>query len=76
MDRLVAETETNLEKILQEAGLTMASTNPEKMKQLQAAMQAEEPAPRPVRRRRKRVVIVDEGPLIQVNTKPTQSNPS
>ncbi|MBR7070364.1 MAG: Rne/Rng family ribonuclease [Oxalobacter sp.] len=72
----VAETETNLEKILQEAGLTMASTNPEKMKQLQAAMQAEEPAPRPVRRRRKRVVIVDEGPLIQVNTKPTQSNPS
>lgn len=68
-----ADTVTDLDKILQEAGLTMASTNPEKMKQLQAAMAQEEPAPRPVRRRRKRVVIVDEGPLIQVSTKPSQT---
>lgn len=68
-----ADADIDLDKILQEAGLTMASTNPEKMKQLQTAMEQEEPAPRPVRRRRKRVVIVDEGPLIQVNTKLNQS---
>ncbi len=47
-----ADTVTDLDKVLQEAGLTMAKTDPEKMKQLQAAMAQEEPAPRPVRRRR------------------------
>jgi ribonuclease E len=61
------DAESELDRILKEAGLTMASTNPEKMRQVQAT-QVEE-APRPVRRRRKRVVVVDEGPLIQVDTK-------
>ncbi len=61
------DAENELDRILKEAGLTMASTNPEKMRQVQET-QVEEP-PRPVRRRRKRVVIVDEGPLIQVDTK-------
>lgn len=60
----------DLEKILQSAGLTMASTNPEKMKKVQQAQQETEPAPQPLGRKRKKSVIVDEGPLIQVNTNP------
>ncbi len=65
---------TDLDKILQEAGLTMASTDPEKMKRRQTApLQEEQPVPHPVRRKRKRIVVVDEGPLIQVNTKSVQT---
>lgn len=70
--KVLPEESTDLDKILKEAGLTMASTDPEKIKHLQELQQQESPTPRPVRRRRKRVVIVNEGPLIQVDTKPHQ----
>ncbi len=59
-----------LERILAEAGLTMASTDPEKMKKGEESPdQAEtQAAPRPARRRRSPAVN-DEGPLIQVVTR-------
>ncbi len=59
-----------LERILAEAGLTMASTDPEKMKKGEESPDQAEPqaAPRPARRRRSPVVN-DEGPLIQVVTR-------
>ena len=59
-----------LDRILAEAGLTMASTDPEKLKKVQeSGSQPEvEPVRRPVRRRRA-PVVVDEGPLIQVDTR-------
>lgn len=61
---------SELERILAEAGLTMASTDPQKMKRVrESQMQTEtERVARPVRRRRA-PVVVDEGPLIQVDTR-------
>lgn len=65
-----AEAAAELDRILAEAGLTMASTDPEKLKKVQdASPEAEaEPAKPPVRRRRK-AVVVDDGPLVQVDTR-------
>lgn len=65
-----ADAAAELERILAEAGLTMASTDPEKLKKVQeSASQPEaEPLRRPVRRRRV-PVVVDDGPLIQVDTR-------
>lgn len=57
-----------LEKMLAEAGLTMAVTDPDKMKQVQENQQQVEAVKRPVRRR-KPPVVADEGPLIQVDTR-------
>ncbi len=57
-----------LEKMLAEAGLTMAVTDPDKMKQVQENQPQAEAVKRPVRRR-KPPVVVDEGPLIQVDTR-------
>jgi ribonuclease E len=57
--------------ILASAGLTMASTDPEKLRQAQervAQATAEEEASRPARRRRALPPVVDE-PLIQVDTR-------
>ena len=65
-----ADPVSELERILAEAGLTMASTDPEKMKKVQESrIQSEtETVRRPVRRRRA-PVVVDDGPLIQVDTR-------
>ena len=67
----VADQLAELERILAEAGLTMASTDPEKLKKVQEnvtpAPEAE-PASRPVRKRRVSVVANEE-PLIQVDTR-------
>ena len=57
-----------LEKMLAEAGLTMAVTDPDKMKQVRESQPQDETVKRPVRRR-KPPVVVDEGPLIQVDTR-------
>ena len=69
---LVAEVKEveNLDNVLASAGLTMAATDPEKMRQAQerAVQTATEEAPRPVRRRRTPPPVVDE-PLIQVDTR-------
>ncbi len=61
---------SELERILAEAGLTMAATDPEKMKRVSESQTQTETKPvhRPVRRR-KAPVVVDEGPLIQVDTR-------
>lgn len=66
----VANPVSELERILAEAGLTMASTDPEKMKKVQESRMSQETEPfkRPIRRKRV-PVVVDEGPLIQVNTR-------
>lgn len=60
----------NLADVLASAGLTMTSTDPEKLRAAQekAAEEAEKMPPRPVRRRRTPPPVVDE-PLIQVNTR-------
>ena len=64
-----ADAAAELDRILAEAGLTMASTDPEKLKKVQENSPVEaEPVKPPVRRRRKTVVI-DEGPLVQVDTR-------
>lgn len=57
-----------LENMLAAAGLTMAVTDPDKMKQVQESQPQAETVKRPVRRR-KPPVVVDEGPLIQVDTR-------
>lgn len=64
-----ADAAAELDRILAEAGLTMASTDPEKLKKVQESSHVEaEPVKPPVRRRRK-TTVVDEGPLVQVDTR-------
>ncbi len=64
-----ADTAAELDRILAEAGLTMASTDPEKLQKVQESVPAEADAVKaPVRRRRK-TVVVEEGPLVQVDTR-------
>ena len=46
----------------------MAVTDPDKMKQVRESQPQDETVKRPVRRR-KPPVVVDEGPLIQVDTR-------
>ncbi len=64
-----AEVSAELERILAEAGLTMASTDPEKLKKVQESTPEEAKAAKPPVRRRRKPVIIDEGPLIQVDTR-------
>lgn len=70
--RIVPEAEVvqDLSEALSAAGLTMAGTDPEKMRlaQEKTAQKTEAPAPRPVRRRRISAPVVDE-PLVQVDTR-------
>ena len=66
-----AEVTEDFSDVLASAGLTMAATDPEKLRQAQekaAQATVEEEAPRPVRRRRAQAPVADE-PLVQVDTK-------
>lgn len=64
-----ADASAELDRILAEAGLTMASTDPEKLQKVQQNAPVEADAVKaPVRRSRKKVVI-DDGPLVQVDTR-------
>ena len=65
-----AEASAELERILAEAGLTMASTDPEKLKKVQETSPVvESEQAKPAVRRRRQAVVTDEGPLVQVDTK-------
>jgi ribonuclease E len=61
-----------LHAVLQQAGLSLVQTEPGKFSETQARLAAE---PRPVRVPRERPPLppLDEGPLIQVETRPGQS---
>ena len=61
-----------LHAVLQQAGLSLVQTEPGKFSETQARLAAE---PRPVRvpRERPQLPPLDEGPLIQVETRPGQS---
>lgn len=61
-----------LHAVLQQAGLSLVQTEPGKFSETQARLAAE---PRPVRvpRERPQLPQLDEGPLIQVETRPGQS---
>ncbi|WAW10051.1 Rne/Rng family ribonuclease [Oxalobacter vibrioformis] len=66
-----AEVTEDFSDVLASAGLTMAATDPEKLRQAQeraAQVAVEEEAPRPARRRRMPPPVADE-PLVQVDTK-------
>jgi len=58
----------DLSEILASAGLTMASTDPEKLRASQAAIEPVEPPVR-ARRERKRPPVLPEEPLVQVDTR-------
>lgn len=64
-----ADAAAELDRILAEAGLTMASTDPEKLKKVQENTPAEVEAAKPPVRRRRKTVVIDDGPLVQVDTR-------
>ncbi len=64
-----ADAAAELDRILAEAGLTMASTDPEKLKKVQESTPGEAEAAKPPVRRRRKPVVIDEGPLVQVDTR-------
>lgn len=57
-----------LQQVAQSSGLEWINSNPERIAQVQAAIAAE-PRPVHVPRERPPAVVVDEGPLILVETK-------
>lgn len=64
-----ADAAAELDRILAEAGLTMASTDPEKLKKVQEDSPVEVEAAKPPVRRRRKAVVIDDGPLVQVDTR-------
>jgi ribonuclease E len=59
---------TQLHSVAQSSGLEWVNSNPERIAQVQAAIAAE-PRPVHVPRERPPAVVMDEGPLILVETK-------
>ena len=59
---------TELQRIADTAGLQWINSDPDKIAAAQAAIAAE-PVPAHVQRERKPVVVLDEGPLILVETR-------
>jgi ribonuclease E len=59
---------SSLQGVAQSSGLEWVNSNPERIAQVQAAIAAE-PRPIHVPRERPPVVVMDEGPLILVETK-------
>ena len=47
----------------------MASTDPEKLKKVQEDSPVEVEAAKPPVRRRRKAVVIDDGPLVQVDTR-------
>jgi ribonuclease E len=64
----VAAAPVDLNELLEKAGLTLASTDPEKLRAAQEAAAQVEPPARPRRTRKPAPPPVDE-PLIQVDTR-------
>lgn len=64
-----ADTAAELDRILAEAGLTMASTDPEKLRKVQEDTPVEAETAKPPVRRRRKAVVIDDGPLVQVDTR-------
>lgn len=58
----------DLQKVVQASGLEWINSNPERIAQVQAAIAAE-PRPIHVPRERPPAVVIDEGPLVLVETK-------
>jgi ribonuclease E len=58
----------DLQQVLQAAGLTLATTDPEKLRAAQQAAAQTAPAPR-VQRERKPPVVVPSEPLVQIETR-------